>query len=114
MMQFFGLLDQYAGLIYQVSASIFGATFVFTLLVSTRDPNRLWHAYSALLLLLTVTTVGFALVRSDQTILPETVLNGLIRLMFVIMSVVAMSINGYIAWWLSERSRSHVSLLEKS
>lgn len=114
MMQFFGLLDQYAGLIYQVSASIFGATFVFTLLVSTRDPNRLWHAYSSLLLLLTVTTVGFALVRSEQTLLPEPVLSGLIRLMFVIMSAVAMSINGYIAWWLAQKTHDHASLLEKS
>jgi len=108
MMQFFGLLDQYAELIYQVSASIFGATFVFTLLVSSRDSNRLWHAYSALLLLLTVTTVGFALIRSDQALIPEPVLSGLIRLMFVIMSIVAMSINGYIAWWLAQRSEARV------
>ncbi len=108
MMQFFAMLDQYAELIYQVSASIFGATFVFTLLVSTRDLNRLWHAYSALLLLLTVTTVGFALVRSDQALIPEPVLSGLIRLMFVVMSVIAMSINGYIAWWLAQRSEASV------
>ena len=106
MMEFFALLDQYAGLIYQVSASIFGATFVFTLLVSTRDPNRLWHAYSALLLFLTVTTVGFAMLRSEQALIPEPVLSGLIRLMFVVMSVVAMTINGYIAWWLTQRSEA--------
>ena len=106
MMQFFGLLDQYAGLIYQVSASIFGATFVFTLLVSTRDPNRLWHAYSAFLLLFTVMTVGFALLRSEQALIPEPVLSGLIRLMFVVMSVIAMTINGYIAWWLTQRSEA--------
>lgn len=106
MMQFFGLLDQYAGLIYQVSASIFGATFVFTLLVSTRDPNRLWHAYSALLLFLTVTTIGFAMLRSEQALIPEPVLSGLIRLMFVVMSVIAMTINGYIAWRLTQRSEA--------
>lgn len=106
MMQFFAMLDQYAGLIYQVSASIFGATFVFTLLVSTRDPNRLWHAYSAFLLLFTVMTVGFAMLRSEQALIPEPVLSGLIRLMFVVMSVIAMTINGYIAWWLTQRSEA--------
>lgn len=106
MMEFFGFLDQHAGFIYQVSASIFGATFVFTLLVSTRDPNRLWHAYSAFLLLFTVMTVGFALLRSEQALIPEPVLSGLIRLMFVVMSVIAMTINGYIAWWLTQRSEA--------
>ncbi len=93
-------LDMHAGLIYQVASSIFGATFVFTILVSTRDPNRLWHAYSLLLLMLTIITVGFAMLRTDQMIIPAPVLSGLIRLGFIVMATVAMAINVYIVIWL--------------
>ena len=100
-------LDNNAGLIYQVATVIFGSTFVLTVLISTKDHNRLWHAYSALLLLLTVTMLGFALLRSEQVVIQEPMLSGLIRLMFIAMSCVAMSINAYIAWWLATRSYAH-------
>lgn len=105
----FQVLDERAGLIYQVASAIFGGTFVFTLLVSTRDRNRLWHAYSALMLMLTITTVGFVLVRSEQTVIPEPYLSGTIRLLYVVMAVVAMSINVYIAWWLATRREAHAT-----
>lgn len=52
-------LDNDADLIYQV-ATVISGVLVLTVLNSTKDHNRLWHAYSALLLL-TVTTLGFAL-----------------------------------------------------
>ena len=100
-------LDNNAGLIYQVATVIFGSTFVLTVLISTKDHNRLWHAYSALLLLLTVTTLGFALLCSEQVIIQEPMLSGLIRLMFIAMACVAMSINIYIAWWLAQGGRTH-------
>ena len=100
-------LDNNAGVIYQAATTIFGATFVLTVLISTRDHNRLWRAYSALLLLLTMTTLGFALLRSEQGAIQEPMLSGLIRLMFIAMACVAMGINVYIAWWLAQGGRTH-------
>ena len=75
----------FAAYVIAIAGAIFAA---LVLLISVADPR------------------GFAMLRSEQAILPESVLSGLIRLMFVAMSCVAMSINGYIAWWLAQRNEA--------
>lgn len=72
-------------------------------LMAVASRQRVWSAYSAVMLLITVVTIVFALLRYPGNPFDVAILNAVTRTSFMLVALVALSINVYILSWLRKR-----------
>ncbi len=89
--------------IYAAVAAICLGNAGLSWLMAVASRQKVWSAYSAVMLLISLVTIVFALLRSPDNPFDIAILNAVTRTIFMLLALVALSINVYIISQLRKR-----------
>lgn len=94
---------EWGTIIYAAVAAICMGNAGLSWIMAVASRQRVWSAYSSVMLLISLVTIVFALLRSPDNPFDVALLNAITRTIFMGLAVVAMAINVYIISQLRRR-----------
>lgn len=94
---------EWGTVIYALVAAVCLGNVGLSWLMAVVSRQKVWSAYSAVMLLITSATIVFALLRYPDNPFDVAILNAVTRTIFVLLALVALSINVYILGQLRKR-----------